>query len=49
MSERLYELWMHIVCPRCGRIRNPFKGYYQLCNRCEKIYKKAESEVENAT
>ena len=27
---------LYFVCPNCGRLRNPFKGYYQLCNQCEK-------------
>lgn len=44
MKERLFNLWMYIVCPRCGRIRSPFKGYYQLCGKCEKEWKEKQND-----
>ena len=31
--EKTYSIF---ICPRCGRLRNPFKGYWMLCNKCER-------------
>lgn len=44
MYKRPSKIRLYLFCACCGKLRNPFKGYYQLCNKCEK---ELEEEMKN--